>query len=134
MMPCAGSPRPGRRAGGCDGRGLCPALLCARRGLPFDWSHEVILLSGLTVTVKVAHVRPCHSRMMPVRAYFGAGSGKDMVKSFVLGQDHIDLGTFLGASQTISGTTPVLRLDADTTVTSSGFTGAAQWSFDALLA
>ena len=35
----------------------------------FDWSHEVVLLSGVTVTVKVAHVRLCHSRMMFVRAY-----------------------------------------------------------------
>jgi transposase len=35
----------------------------------FDWSHEVILMSGVTVTVKVAHVRLCHSRMMFVRAY-----------------------------------------------------------------
>ena len=35
----------------------------------FDWSHEVILMSGVTVTVKVAHVRLCHSRMMFIRAY-----------------------------------------------------------------
>jgi transposase len=35
----------------------------------FDWSHEVVLLSGVTVTVKVAHVRLCHSRMPFVRAY-----------------------------------------------------------------
>ena len=35
----------------------------------FDWSHEVVLISGVTVTVKVAHVRLCHSRMMFVRAY-----------------------------------------------------------------
>jgi len=28
----------------------------------FDWSHEVVLLNGMTVTVKVAHVRLCHSR------------------------------------------------------------------------
>lgn len=35
----------------------------------FDWSHEVILNSGVTVTVKVAHVRLCHSRMMFARAY-----------------------------------------------------------------
>jgi len=30
----------------------------------FDWSHEIVLLSGATVTVKVAHVRLCHSRML----------------------------------------------------------------------
>jgi len=35
----------------------------------FDWSHEVVVMSGATVTVKVAHVRLCHSRMMFVRAY-----------------------------------------------------------------
>src|SRR6516162_9148973 len=35
----------------------------------FDWSHEVVLLSGTTVIVKVAHVRLCHSRMLFVRAY-----------------------------------------------------------------
>src|SRR6476661_10560151 len=35
----------------------------------FDWSHEIGVLSGVTVTVKVAHMRLCHSRMMFVRAY-----------------------------------------------------------------
>jgi transposase len=35
----------------------------------FDWSHEIVLLGGTTVKVKVAHVRLCHSRMMFVRAY-----------------------------------------------------------------
>ncbi len=35
----------------------------------FDWSHEVVLINGTTVTVKVAHVRLCHSRMLFARAY-----------------------------------------------------------------
>jgi transposase len=35
----------------------------------FDWSHEVVLIDGTTVIVKVAHVRLCHSRMLFVRAY-----------------------------------------------------------------
>src|SRR6202158_1259333 len=35
----------------------------------FDWSHEVVLLSGVTVIVKAAHVRLCHSRMLFVRVY-----------------------------------------------------------------
>jgi transposase len=35
----------------------------------FDWSHEVVLINGTTVTVKVAHLRLCHSRMLFVRAY-----------------------------------------------------------------
>jgi transposase len=35
----------------------------------FDCSHEVVLLSGVTVIVKAAHVRLCHSRMLFVRVY-----------------------------------------------------------------
>jgi transposase len=35
----------------------------------FDWSHEIVVINGVTTTVKVAHVRLCHSRMMFVRAY-----------------------------------------------------------------
>ena len=35
----------------------------------FRTSHEVVLINGTTVTVKVAHVRLCHSRMLFVRAY-----------------------------------------------------------------
>ena len=35
----------------------------------FDWSHEIVLINGVTVTVKVAHVRLCHSRMLFARAY-----------------------------------------------------------------
>src|SRR5690606_28136055 len=33
----------------------------------FLWSHEIFLLTGVTGTVKVTHVRLCHSRMMFVR-------------------------------------------------------------------
>ena len=35
----------------------------------FDWSHEIVVLDGVTTTVKVAHVRLCYSRMPFVRAY-----------------------------------------------------------------
>jgi transposase len=35
----------------------------------FDWSHEIVVMNGVTVTVKVAHMRLCHSRMMFCRAY-----------------------------------------------------------------
>jgi transposase len=35
----------------------------------FDWSHEHVLLDGVPVTVKVAQVRLCYSRMPFVRAY-----------------------------------------------------------------
>jgi transposase len=35
----------------------------------FDWSQEIVLMNGVTVTVKVAHLRLCHSRMMFICAY-----------------------------------------------------------------
>ena len=35
----------------------------------FDWSHEIVVLKGVTTIVKVAHLRLCYSRMPFVRAY-----------------------------------------------------------------
>ena len=35
----------------------------------FDWSHEIVLMNRMPVTVKVAHIRLCHSQMPFVRAY-----------------------------------------------------------------
>jgi transposase len=35
----------------------------------FDWSHEIVRINNTTVTIKVAHVRLCHSRMFFIRAY-----------------------------------------------------------------
>jgi transposase len=46
-----------------------PLSFAPGEAFQFDWSHEVVLLSGATVIVKVAHVRLCHSRMLFVRAY-----------------------------------------------------------------
>ena len=46
-----------------------PLSFAPGEAFQFDWSHEVVLLSGVTVIVKVAHVRLCHSRMLFVRAY-----------------------------------------------------------------
>jgi transposase len=46
-----------------------PLTFAPGEAYQFDWSHEIVLLSGVTVTVKVAHVRLCHSRMLFVRAY-----------------------------------------------------------------
>src|SRR6266545_1316190 len=46
-----------------------PLTFAPGEAYQFDWSHEVVLLSGVTVIVKAAHVRLCHSRMMFVRAY-----------------------------------------------------------------
>jgi transposase len=46
-----------------------PLSFAAGEAYQFDWSHEIVLINGVTVTVKVAHVRLCHSRMLFVRAY-----------------------------------------------------------------
>ena len=46
-----------------------PLSFAPGEAFQFDWSHEVVVLNGVTVTVKVAHVRLCHSRMPLVRAY-----------------------------------------------------------------
>jgi len=35
----------------------------------FDWSHEIVLMNGVMMTVKVAHLRLCHSRMFIAGAY-----------------------------------------------------------------
>jgi len=46
-----------------------PLAFAPGEAFQFDWSHEIVLLDGATVTVKAAHVRLCHSRMPFVRAY-----------------------------------------------------------------
>jgi transposase len=46
-----------------------PLFFAPGEAFQFDWSHEVVVLSGVTVIVKVAHVRLCHGRMPFVRAY-----------------------------------------------------------------
>jgi hypothetical protein len=43
----------------------------------FDWSHEIVVVGGVTTKVKVAHIRLCHSRMPFVRAY--PREGQEMV-------------------------------------------------------
>jgi len=46
-----------------------PLVYAPGEAYQFDWSHEVVILAGVTTVVKVAHVRLCHSRMPFVRAY-----------------------------------------------------------------
>src|ERR1700730_18315376 len=55
--------------GAATAGGYVPLSFAPGGGYQFDWSHEVVLINGTTVTVKVAHVRLCHSRMLFVRAY-----------------------------------------------------------------
>jgi transposase len=46
-----------------------PLSFAAGEAYQFDWSHEIVILDGVTVEVKAAHMRLCHSRMPFVRAY-----------------------------------------------------------------
>jgi transposase len=46
-----------------------PLTFAPGEAYQFDWSHEIVVLDGVTTIVKVAHVRLCHSRMMFARAY-----------------------------------------------------------------
>ena len=52
------------------GRGaFVPLAFLPGEAFQFDWSEDWVLINGVTVTVKVAHVQLCHSRMLFVRAY-----------------------------------------------------------------
>jgi transposase len=55
--------------GAATAEAYVPLSFAAGEAYQFDWSHEVVLIDGTTVTVKLAHVRLCHSRMLFVRAY-----------------------------------------------------------------
>ncbi len=46
-----------------------PLTFAPGEAYQFDWSHEIVVIDGVTTTVKVAHIRLCMSRMMYVRAY-----------------------------------------------------------------
>ena len=46
-----------------------PLIFAPGEAYQFDWSHEYVVLGGVTTKVKVAHVRLCCSRMFFVRAY-----------------------------------------------------------------
>src|SRR6266403_1014549 len=55
--------------GAATAEAFVPLSFAPGEAYQFDWSHEIVLINGVTVTVKVAHVRLCHSRMLFARAY-----------------------------------------------------------------
>jgi len=59
----------GKDRGQATAAAYVPLSFAPGEAYQFDWSHEIVVLSGVTVTVKVAHIRLCHSRMLFVRAY-----------------------------------------------------------------
>jgi transposase len=58
-----------KERGAAVAQAYVPLTFAPGEAYQFDWSHEIVLVAGVTVTVKVAHIRLCHSRMMFVRAY-----------------------------------------------------------------
>src|SRR3984893_6327346 len=55
--------------GAATAEAYVPLSFALGEAYQFDWSHEVVLINGTTVTVNVEHVRLCYSRMLFVRAY-----------------------------------------------------------------
>ena len=58
-----------REHGATTAEAYVPLSFAPSEAYQFDWSHEIVRINGVTVMVKVAHVRLCHSRMLFVRAY-----------------------------------------------------------------
>jgi transposase len=58
-----------KERGATTAEAYVPLSFAPGEAYQFDWSHEIALINGVTVTVKVAHVRLCHSRMLFARAY-----------------------------------------------------------------
>jgi len=54
---------------GATANAFVPLSFAPGEAYQFDWSHEIVVIGGVTTVVKVAHMRLCHSRMFFVRAY-----------------------------------------------------------------
>ena len=46
-----------------------PLIFAPGEAYQFDWSHEIVVIAGVTTKAKVAQVRLCYSRMPFARAY-----------------------------------------------------------------
>jgi transposase len=58
-----------KQRGAMTAEAYVPLIFAPGEAYQFDWSHEIVVVQGATTTLKVAHVRLCHSRMLFVRAY-----------------------------------------------------------------
>ena len=52
------------RARSGEAEAYVPLSFAPGEAYQFDWSHDVVLINGTTVTVKVAHVRLCTEAMI----------------------------------------------------------------------
>ena len=55
--------------GAAAAQAYIPLTFAPGEAYQFDWSHETVLMNGMTMVVKVAHMRLCHSRMLFARPY-----------------------------------------------------------------
>src|SRR5271157_546209 len=55
--------------GAAAAQAYIPLSFAPGEAYQFDWSHETVLMNGVTMVVKAAHMRLCHSRMPFVRVY-----------------------------------------------------------------
>ena len=55
--------------GAAAAQAYIPLTFSPGEAYQFDWSHETVLMNGVTMVVKAAHLRLCHSRMPFVRVY-----------------------------------------------------------------
>ena len=55
--------------GSAEAEAYVPLYYAPGEAYQLDWCHKVVLIGGVTTTVKVARVRLCHSRLMFARAY-----------------------------------------------------------------
>lgn len=58
-----------RKAGVATSDAFVPLSFAPGEAYQFDWSDDIVVINGVTMTVKVAHVRLSHSRMPFIRAY-----------------------------------------------------------------
>ena len=58
-----------QRRASATANAFVPLSFAPGEAYQFDWSHEIVVMKGVTITVKVAHMRLCHSRMFLARAY-----------------------------------------------------------------
>ena len=58
-----------KQQGSSSSEGFIPLVFDPGEAFQFDWSHEQVEMGGMPMTVKVAHVRLCHSRHFLVVAY-----------------------------------------------------------------
>jgi transposase len=58
-----------KERGAATAEAYVPLSFAPGEAYQFDWSYEIVVMNGVTVTMKIAHVRLCHSRMLFVRAY-----------------------------------------------------------------